>query len=145
MLYLDTSALVKLYVDEEEGVELVHQAVREAEGIATSTIAYAEARASLARKQREGTFSSDELRGVVSDLDDDWPNYTRLDTANFVSLRAGKLAELHELRGFDSIHLASALRPSEMFEDLRFLAFDSRLTTAARNASLNLYEKPNSI
>ena len=141
MVYLDTSALLKLYV-EEEGHELVREAVGAAELTATSTIAYAEARAGLARRLREGDFTEEEHRGAVEDLDRDWPTYARLDASNSVSRHAGELAERHALQGFDSIHLAraTALRLSERFEDLRFLAFDDRLATAAPDASLNLYE-----
>ncbi len=47
ILYLDTSALVKLYVS-EEGSEIVRGAVESAGRVATSRIAYAEARAALA-------------------------------------------------------------------------------------------------
>ena len=41
--YLDSSALVKLYV-EEEGSDLVMRNVREADLVATSKVAYAETR-----------------------------------------------------------------------------------------------------
>jgi predicted nucleic acid-binding protein len=139
IVYLDTSALVKLYAEEEDGRELVHRAVEESERIATSTVAYAEARAGLARKQREGTFTAEELRRAVSDLDDDWPAYVRLNVSDPVARQAGELAERHALRGFDAIHLASVARLGEGFEDLRFLAFDVRLTDAARQASFSVY------
>jgi len=56
-----------------------------------------------------------------------------------LSRRDGDLAERHALRGYDSVHLASALRFAESFEDLRFLAFDGRLTDAARASSLTVY------
>jgi predicted nucleic acid-binding protein len=127
IVYLDTSALVKLYAEEEESGELVRQAVDEAERIATSTVAYAEARAGLARKEREGVFTKAGHRGAVEDLDNDWPTYARLIVSDTLSRRAGELAERHALRGYDSVHLASALRFAERFEDLRFLAFDDRL------------------
>lgn len=139
VVYLDTSALVKLYVLEEEGLELVHEAVRQAEAVATSTVAYAEARAGLARKWREGIFTEEQYRGAVSDLDEDWPAYTRLAVSNLVAHRAGEMAERYSLRGFDAVHLASAARLEERFEDLRFLAFDERLTAAAREVPLTVY------
>lgn len=139
VVYLDTSALLKLYV-EEEGSELVREAVGIAELTATSTVAYAEARAGLARRWREDDFTDAEYRGAVEDLDADWITYARLDVSNAVARSAGELAERYALRGFDSIHLASALRLSDRFEDLRFLAFDDRLTDTARAASLILYE-----
>lgn len=139
VVYFDTSALVKLYTVEEEGRELVREAVQEAERVATSTIAYAEARAALARKKREGLFTEEQHRHAVSDLDEDWPNYARLNISNVLAYRAGELAERYALRGYDSVHLASALRFAERFEDLRFLAFDGRLTDAAREASMTMY------
>jgi uncharacterized protein with PIN domain len=52
MLYLDTSALVKLYVDEPLSQEL-SAALDEAEAVATSLLAYAEARAAFARARAE--------------------------------------------------------------------------------------------
>jgi len=139
VVYLDTSALVKLYVAEEDGRELVRRAVEEAERIATSTVAYAEARAGLARKQREEVFTAEELRRAVSDLDQDWPAYDRLNVSDPVSYLAGELAERHALRGYDAVHLASAVRLSERFGDLNFLAFDVRLNDAARAADLAVY------
>jgi hypothetical protein len=50
------------------------------------------------------------------------------------------MAERYALRGFDAVHLASAARLRERFEDLRFLAFDERLTASARQV-LSLYER----
>jgi hypothetical protein len=51
-LYLDTSSLVKLYVA-EPGSEAVHKLVDAATVVATSTVAYTETRAALARRRRE--------------------------------------------------------------------------------------------
>jgi uncharacterized protein with PIN domain len=56
ILYLDTSALVKLYA-EEVGTETVEQTVGEAEAVATSVVTYAEAQATLSRKLSEKVFS----------------------------------------------------------------------------------------
>jgi len=137
-VYLDTSALVKLYA-EEEGRELVFEAVDSSETVATSTVAYAEARAALARRQREGEMDEEGHRRAVERLDGEWRGYERLAVSNLVAHRAGELAELHALRGFDAVHLASALRLAERFEGMSFLAFDDRLVTAAEDASLSIY------
>ncbi len=130
-LYLDTSALVKLYVQEEEGYDVVREAVEWAERVATSTVAYAEARAALARKERESDLDEEGHRRAVGALDDDWRRYDRLAVSNLVSYRAGEMAQRYALRGFDAIHLASAARLLERFPDLRFLAFDDRLREVA--------------
>lgn len=119
--------LVKLYVEEEDR-ELVVRAVAESEMVATSTIAYAEARATFARKRREGNLDDEGHEQAVSDLCGDWPAYARLYVSDLLSYRAGDLAQQHALRGYDAIHLASALRLGESFEDLSFLAFDGSLT-----------------
>jgi len=53
ILYLDTSALVKLYV-QEVGSADVNDWLKDADAAATSWVAYAEARAAFARGLREG-------------------------------------------------------------------------------------------
>lgn len=136
ILYLDTSALVKLYVV-EEGREAVERAVEEAGRIATSAVAYAEARAALARKLREGVFSGEEHREAVAALDEDWRTLEVLSVTENVARFAGELAERHALRGFDAVHLASALlvraasREQDDGEDVLFLSFDMDLMGAA--------------
>lgn len=132
-LYLDTSALVKLYVAEEQR-ETVIEAVEGASRVATSTVAYAEARAAFARRKREGGLSEDECRRAVEALDEGWESYDRLAVSDAVARRAGDMAEEYALRGFDAVHLASAARLKERFGDLRFLAFDDRLVDAARRS-----------
>jgi uncharacterized protein with PIN domain len=59
ILYLDTSALVKVFVD-EEGRKLVVNAVEESSRIATAMVSYAEARATFARLLREEKLTEEE-------------------------------------------------------------------------------------
>ncbi len=135
ILYLDTSALVKLYAV-EEGREEVERAVEEADRVATSAVAYAEARAALARKLGEDVFSEEEHREAVEALNKDWRSIEALSVTENVARFAGDLAERHALRGFDAIHLASALlvhaasREQGEGEDLLFLGFDMDLMGA---------------
>ena len=60
ILYLDTSALIKKYF-REDGSDSVISKWKEATGIVTSSVAYAEALASIYRKQREAKFGKDKL------------------------------------------------------------------------------------
>jgi predicted nucleic acid-binding protein len=130
-LYLDTSALVKLYV-REAGSAAVSRHVLAAERVFTSRVAYPEARAAFARRHREQAFSERSLRSIVSRLDRDWPAYVVVDLLDPVARRAGILTESRALRGFDAIHLASALEVATLLgEPVRFLAYDTRLATAA--------------
>ncbi|MGH8694308.1 MAG: PIN domain-containing protein [Burkholderiales bacterium] len=64
ILYLDTSALVKLYV-REQGSAQVRAHVNKADVIATSVVAYAEARAAFARLRRERPASGKRHRERV--------------------------------------------------------------------------------
>ncbi len=106
--YLDTSALVKLYV-QEPGSEEVRKLVDEVSVVATSKVAYPEARAALARGFRDGLLGENDYRQVVVALQSDWPSYLALEVSDSLAWLAGELAEKHRLRGFDSIHLAAAL------------------------------------
>jgi predicted nucleic acid-binding protein len=138
IVYLDTSSLVKLYV-EEEGSGRVRELVERAEVVATSVVAYAEARAALARQRREGGLTADGYDRAKNDFERDWPKYLTIEVNEAVYRRAGDLAEKHHLRGFDSLHLASYL---SLFRDgarqLRFSAFDEALNRAARKEAKEL-------
>lgn len=136
ILYLDTSSLVKLYA-EEAGSDEVRDQVAHAAIACTSVIAYAEARAALARRRREHGLTNAEHRRAKQALDRDWPKLLTLDVTGPLARRAGELAEKRRLRGFDSLHLASYLAIYEDFdaEEVRFSSFDRRLNRAAVNES----------
>lgn len=133
ILYLDTSALVKLYVKERES-ELVRKAIARARAVATHLIAYAEMRAAFGRAQRLGRVALDELPALFEDLDRDWERMDIVGVTEPMVRRAGHLAVQFGLRGYDSVHLAaaeSAARQTATAGDLRFVAFDTPLVTAA--------------
>lgn len=137
-LYLDTSALVKLYV-EEKGSSLIRQAVAEADTVATTIIAYVEAHAAFARRQRERTISLSDYKQITRDFKVDWRRYLVLEVTERLVERAGELAEDHHLRAYDAIHLASAGVLKERLADVvSFACWDSRLQAAARREGLDL-------
>lgn len=130
--YLDTSSLVKLYV-EEEGSPLVRELVERSELVTTSVVAYAEARAALARQRRDGGLTATGYDRAKADFERDWPRYLTIEVSEAVYRSAGDLAEKHHLRGFDSLHLASYLALyREGARQTRFSAFDEALNRAAR-------------
>lgn len=128
--YLDTSALVKLYV-QEPGSEMVRKLVDEASVVATSKVAYPEARAALARGFRDGLLEEKDYRQVVAALQNDWPRYLALEVSDSLAWLAGELAEKHRLRGFDAIHLAAAVTLKTQVKSRVVAAcFDGRLWEA---------------
>jgi len=135
-LYLDTSSLVKLYV-EEQGSTLVREAVQQAEMVATSAIAYVEARAALSRRRRERYLSPSDYKRTVQEFNADWQHYISLEVTDPLTRKAAELAEAHALRAYDAIHLASARLLSErVSEQVLFSSWDSNLLAAARREGL---------
>jgi len=132
-LYLDTSSLIKLYVD-EDGSDVVRKLVARAAFVSTSVIAYAEARATLARLRREGRLTRSKLSLAKRRFEDEWPTYLRLRVSDSLCREAGDLAERHRLRGDDSVHLASFAEIARRAgaKTTRFSSFDGRLNHAAR-------------
>jgi predicted nucleic acid-binding protein len=137
ILYLDTSSLVKLYVEEDESSK-VDALVRSSEVTATSLVAYAEARAAFARRFREKAFTPDEHVRIKEFFDKDWNSYLILSVTGDMIRLAGDLAEKHALRGFDSIHLASALTlRRELSTPIVFSCFDDNLQKASEREDLD--------
>ena len=133
-LYLDTSSLIKLYV-EEAGSDAVRQLVGDAGVVATSVVAYAETRAALARLRRDGVLTPAKLASAKNQFMEQWHAYLTLEATDSMCRAAGELAEKYSLRGFDSIHLASFAEVARRAgaDDTRFSSFDDRLNQAARN------------
>lgn len=130
ILYLDTSSLLKLYL-EEAGTKDVQSRLERADVVATSVIAYPEAHAALARRHREGALTKSEFNAVAEDFRDTWYRFLAVGLSTPVYTRAGTLAVTHGLRGMDGIHLASCV---ELFGDgdhVEFLSHDLRLMRAA--------------
>lgn len=129
ILYLDTSALAKMYL-EEEGSDQVRRWADEAEALATSQVALAELAAAVARRNREGDLTDDEARQIRSVAEEDWADFV---VVHLDEHQAAALAFRHELRGFDAIHLAAAVQVRDALRELpvRLSCFDHRLNGAA--------------
>ena len=137
-LYLDTSALVKLHV-QEEGSSLVRRGVERAALIATSALTYVEARAAFVRLRHEGGISAVNYQRVVRDLDADWPHYLVVQVTDRLLRQGARLAEAHRLRAYDAVHLASAVAVRvRLDEPVTVGCWDRELARAARGEGLGL-------
>jgi len=138
VLYLDTSALVKLYVSERDS-RSVRDQVAQAQACVTSAVTYAELRAALGRLQREGLLSKSQATRCRQAFDADWSKLVVLDVTDRLARHAGALAEGHALRGFDAIHLASAIEAEQLLgRSVEFLSFDQRQNQAASAVGLTV-------
>jgi predicted nucleic acid-binding protein len=136
MNYLDTSALIKRFVA-EKGSSLIQALVTGAGPIATATIAYAEVYAGLTRKRRDGHLSARHYAQVCRQFEQEWPAYVRVELREEILRLTRDLIQRHPLRGFDAIHLASALSlRGALGEAITFAAADERLLRAAATERL---------
>ncbi|HEX2824750.1 MAG TPA: type II toxin-antitoxin system VapC family toxin [Burkholderiales bacterium] len=141
ILYLDTSALVKLFVHEQSS-DTVREAVSGARLVVTHAIAYVEACAVFARvtheRKADALFAT--LRG---DLDVQWKSWEILQATDLLIRRAADFAGRYRLRGYDSLHLAAAAAALDAFGDqvaFHFGVFDDQLRVAARQAGVPLLD-----
>lgn len=131
--YLDTSAFVKLVID-EEGADAARSWFAEAGPAITSVITYPEACSALGRRARQAGEGGMLLDEWIAALDARWH---RVLAVHASSQPAGVLALKHGLRGMDAIQLGSAMRTRARLrqqgeeDQLLFATFDRRLLEAA--------------
>lgn len=137
IVYLDTSALIKLYVA-EPGQELVLERLRSANQIATALITYVEMFAALARLEKERRITATGFSILGEQLEANWASYWTVALTRSVARRAALLARRHGLRGYDAVQLASALELRGSDTKIEFLSFDGRLSAGARREKLSV-------
>lgn len=132
ILFCDTSALAKLYIQEASSAE-VQALAGTATVIAVCRIAWAEMMAALARRAREWPADADGIEMVRQRLRTDWPRYAVVEVTQALVELAGEYADTFALRGYDSVQLAAARTLHERSgEPVQFACFDARLAKAAR-------------
>ena len=137
ILFCDTSALVKLYIEEPESAAL-KVLLRDADAAAVCRIAWAEAHAALARRAREVPADAAVIEQAKAALATDWPHFVVMDIDQALVERAGEFADTFALRGYDSIQLAAAHRVLLTTESkVCFVGFDLRLNKAAKILGLD--------
>ncbi|MBI2237891.1 MAG: type II toxin-antitoxin system VapC family toxin [Actinobacteria bacterium] len=132
--YFETSALVKLLIQEQDTQE-ARATWDEAALQATSRLTYPEARAALASAARAGRLTRAGLRAAKEELETRWAQLLVIEAGEGVARAAGDLSERHALRGYDAVHLASALEATEGGQ-LLFVCWDRGLGRAAVDSGL---------
>jgi predicted nucleic acid-binding protein len=129
ILYLGTSSLVKLYVEEEySGV--VRDWVKEAEIVATCRVAYTEVISALELRFKQQEISQSEYDTIVKRFSQDWLNFAIVD---FDEREAGLFVKKYGLNRFDAIHLSTAkqIKKEDHESLLSFSSVDEKLCNAA--------------
>ena len=108
ILYLDASALVKRYVQEAGSVD-VNAWIDNAQLLTTGLVTRVEVAAAIARLMRMKVVERNDAERIVNVFREEWESLVRLPIMDTTVARADRLAWQHGLRGYDAIHLASAL------------------------------------
>ena len=106
--YFDTSAVIKLLLD-EDGSELVDELWSRASSRLASRLVYPEARAALAAARRAARIDERAHRATVRELDAACAAMRLVGVDWQLALSAGDAAERYALRGYDAVHLVTAL------------------------------------
>lgn len=140
ILYLDSSALVKRYTA-EEGSAQIAEAISQVEHNGTCIITRPEISAALAKAVRTHALDREEALQSLAAFRKDWDTLARLDVTEVAAARADTLAWEHNLRGYDSVHLACALIwQEEMEESVTLATYDKQLWRVAKRVGLIPFE-----
>lgn len=139
ILFCDTSALVKLYLEEDFSAE-VRKLAADSELVAVARIAWAETMAALARRAREQPGDADAIDLVRGRLSRDWADFAIVEVTQAVVELAGDYSDTFALRAYDSVQLAGARTLQQSAnETLFFACFDKRLNKAANLLGMNTF------
>jgi predicted nucleic acid-binding protein len=140
-VYVDASALVKLYVPERESDEL-NRTLKGRRDLLVSDLAVTEVVSSLARRRREGALETESVvrlyRALLAHLED--RVFRRIELVPGTHRDAEKLLlslDAVPLRSADALHLALAMAD----EAACVVTYDGRLADAARAVGLQVHPR----
>lgn len=140
-VFADSSAIVKLYVDEAG-----HEAVRALPVLVVGQVARVEVPAAFWRKHRIGEVGAVDAQVLTSAFEADYfgtldegPRFAVVGLSGAILDEAALLCARHPLRGFDAVQLASALAVREVDPGVASMAvFDVVLRAAAAAEGLTV-------
>ena len=133
IVYFDTSALIPLIIDEPSSSSC-ERLWNEATRTVSVRLLFVEARSALARAQRLGRLTHRGLASAVALLDDLSAQVDHVEITDRLVRTAGDLADEHQLRGYDAVHLAAAQTVADAHTV--FASGDQNLIAAASHLGL---------
>lgn len=133
-VYLDTSALVKLYV-EEEGTERVVGLTEDLDSVRAVIldVTLLESLSAVRRREREGDIAAADTDRILKQIEEDASlSFVVQPSTSAVIEEAARLIDRHLLRTYDAIQLAGCLVVRRGLPGpLTFVCADARLCEAA--------------
>ncbi len=138
MIYFDSSALVKKYVQEAGSEEVLALAAGE-ELLLSSKLAYPEILSGLGRKRREQGITEKDFKTAIELFEADWAAFLVIEFQDDLLTFIKQMCLRHALKGADLVHLASAVWFRKMArEKVTFVASDAQLLRAAKAEKLEI-------
>ena len=125
---------------DEPGSELAAELWDRAASVVSSQLIYPEARAAAAAAHRRRRITSTTLRRAVDRIDELCTEFDVIGLDPDLAHSAGDLAEAHGLRGYDAVHLATAL--SVESDSMLLATWDGDLASAAVAAGCSVSPPP---
>ena len=139
IVYWDTSALIKLYV-QEAGTTDVAQLLQQADLSGTVVVCHVEVAATLAKLVRMKSLRRKPAQMALQHFLQDWPTLIQIQITQPLLTQAATLAWDHGLRGYDAIHLAAAYSwQSLLSETITFASYDQHLWQTAQILGMDIF------
>lgn len=147
--FLDTSAVVKRYISETGSFWVINLLRPSAKNsLYVSSLCEVEVVSALARRRKGLHISVQSADKSIKRFQINFEkNFLIVEATVDVLKKAADLADLHELRGYDAVQLASAIiadqdRVKHNLSKIIFVSADQKLNTAAQSEGLQI-ENPN--
>lgn len=134
MLYVDSSAFTRRYIEDETGhADCVQRMNAHLSEWATSRLSTIEVPRGLHR-----TLTPDEARARITDFDADLRVTVLIDLDVITLGMAREIALTSHVKTLDAIHIASALRVGNAPDEVTFLTYDIQQRRAAQRVGLQV-------
>jgi predicted nucleic acid-binding protein len=125
--------LVKLVID-EDGSELAAELWNSVYAAVSSILSYVEGRAALAAARRGNRLTAKGHTRALAEFEEVQGGLVLIGVDEPLTRQAGELAEENGLRGYDAVHLSTALDLGG--EDIVVVTWDADLSRAAEGCGL---------
>jgi uncharacterized protein len=132
VLYCDTSALLKLYID-EAGTAQMKALCASKPTIFVAEITWTEMRAALAQRIRLNLTPQSMADAALDRLRTEWVQFSKIPIGRELIEKAGDFAAGFGLRAYDSVQLAAGHEMQlALAGDVQWCCYDKQLNTAAQ-------------
>ncbi len=134
-LFIDTSALIKKYID-EPGSGHIDKIMNEAEQIFISAITEVETFSTFKRLLIENVIDGNDYKILKNEFETDYQYYTHVNFDVSISNNAKLLIEKYQLKSLDSIQLGTAILLKDEIDF--FVVCDDKLIKSGRKEGLKI-------